>query len=262
MSTQAVALIIDGTVLPVRVDPIHECTLTTAQVAEGYGVSPDNIRKTLQRHGDELLSGKHFYQCSRFEQCGTNSHARDFQGVTTNWTKRGIVRLGFFIRSERAKRFRDLAEDLVIGHMEEPAAPAVFSPVADLARKMEAFSIGSERDVEVYRAMAKLQLELASPAHPEPKPQVATRQLVQWLRGIAKAQAEAGVATKSYSLPELLRENPPVPRHLNRPDVVLGKRLQAVTGVGIPLDNGLHAYLNPNRTRHQRLWVLRVGQEM
>lgn len=258
MSTQAAALIIDATVLPVRVDPIHEYTLTTAQVAEGYEVSDSTIRETKRQHADELSEGKHFISVRNPDANprGGSPH------VSTLWTKRGIVRLGFFIRSERAKRFRDLAEDLVIGHMEEPAAPAVFSPVADLARKMEAFSIGSERDVEVYRAMAKLQVELASPAQPEPKPQVATRQLVQWLRGIAKAQAEAGVATKSYSLPELLRENPPVPRHVDRPDVVLGKRLQAVSGVGIPLDNGMHAYLNPNRTRHQRLWVLRVGEEM
>ena len=35
------------------------------------------------------------------------------------WTKRGIVRLGFFIKSERAKMFRDWAEDLVINKIDE-----------------------------------------------------------------------------------------------------------------------------------------------
>lgn len=33
---------------------------------------------------------------------------------TTLWTKRGIVRLGFFIRSEQAKLFRNWAEELII----------------------------------------------------------------------------------------------------------------------------------------------------
>ena len=35
------------------------------------------------------------------------------------WTKRGIVRLGFFVKSERAKMFRDWAEDLVIDKIDE-----------------------------------------------------------------------------------------------------------------------------------------------
>ena len=38
---------------------------------------------------------------------------------TVLWTKRGIVRLGFFIKSERARMFRDWAEDLVINKVEE-----------------------------------------------------------------------------------------------------------------------------------------------
>ena len=38
--------------------------------------------------------------------------------------KRGIIRLGFFIRSERAKRFRDAAEDLILGVTEKPAPKA------------------------------------------------------------------------------------------------------------------------------------------
>lgn len=33
----------------------------------------------------------------------------------TMWTKKGVVRLGFFIKSARAKLFRDWAEELIIG---------------------------------------------------------------------------------------------------------------------------------------------------
>ena len=30
------------------------------------------------------------------------------------WTKRGVIRLGFFIKSERAKNFRNWIEDIII----------------------------------------------------------------------------------------------------------------------------------------------------
>ncbi len=35
------------------------------------------------------------------------------------WTKRGVIRLGFFIKSERAKKFRDWAEDLILNSIEQ-----------------------------------------------------------------------------------------------------------------------------------------------
>ena len=44
----------------------------------------------------------------------SNSDTKSATYKKTLWTKRGIVRLGFFIKSDRAKLFRDWAEDLVI----------------------------------------------------------------------------------------------------------------------------------------------------
>lgn len=92
-------------------DPTHEFTATTEQVALGYGVTPENIRKHKETKAEELIEGKHFLSVS-------NAHARPGQGAqqVTLWTKRGIVRLGFFIRSARARLFRDMAEDLVIDY--------------------------------------------------------------------------------------------------------------------------------------------------
>lgn len=95
----------------------HEFVMTTAEVAKGYGVSPSTLRSCKHEHRDELLEGKHYY----FSSVGI-SDARSLSGnyiknLQTNqilWTKRGIVRLGFFIRSERARMFRDWAEDLVL----------------------------------------------------------------------------------------------------------------------------------------------------
>lgn len=95
-------------------DPAHEFTATTEQVALGYGVSPEAIRSLKLRRDEELLEGKHWVVADRNTPGGTQQ--------LTLWTKRGIVRLGFFIRSARARLFRDMAEDLVISAM-SPSAP-------------------------------------------------------------------------------------------------------------------------------------------
>jgi len=96
------------TIMP---DAEHEFLMTTAQVAEGYGVSERVIRDHKRLHADELTEGKHFL--SRDEKFVSA------KGSTkkTYWTKRGIIRLGFFIKSERAKLFRDWAEDLIIAKL-------------------------------------------------------------------------------------------------------------------------------------------------
>ncbi len=91
----------------------HEFLMSTKEVAFGYGVSDKTIRKHKVEHFDELTEGKHFVSAATF------SSGRNFKHNTTLWTKRGIVRLGFFIKSERAKQFRDWAEDLIIYATEE-----------------------------------------------------------------------------------------------------------------------------------------------
>lgn len=102
-------------------DPAHEFTATTEQVALGYGVSASSIRDHKANRPEELVEGKHWVV--------GNSDTLGGRQQVTLWTKRGIVRLGFFIRSARARLFRDMAEDLVIGVMTAPQAgtPALIS---------------------------------------------------------------------------------------------------------------------------------------
>lgn len=151
-------LMIDGIIIPVTPDPEHEYTLPTAQVAAGYGVGASNIREMKRQHSDELYEGKHFISV-------TNSHANPTgvripdarhrglklgNDTVIHWTKRGIVRLGFFIRSERAKRFRDLAEDLILRDV------AAITPGADvLLSELRAFR------AEVAQVLTGLGAELA-----------------------------------------------------------------------------------------------------
>lgn len=108
----------EGVTVRIIPNPEHEFLMTTREVAAGYDVSEYAIRKTLLRHGEELSQSKHYVIAGTF--------CPGVKAIPHNailWTKRGIVRLGFFIRSERARLFRDWAEDLVLSVAERPAAP-------------------------------------------------------------------------------------------------------------------------------------------
>jgi hypothetical protein len=87
----------------------HEFLMPTKEVALGYGICKSRLSHHLKDHSDELIEGKHFISGVRFPHSASPGSSKG-----TLWTKRGIVRLGFFIKSERAKLFRDWAEDLVI----------------------------------------------------------------------------------------------------------------------------------------------------
>ena len=84
-------------------DTQHGWTLTTAQLADGYGVSPTTLRGNKRNNDDELKEGHHWF--------------KDDLGHT-HWTKAGAVRMGMFVKSDRAIQFRDMAEALVVGAME------------------------------------------------------------------------------------------------------------------------------------------------
>lgn len=107
------------TILP---DSQHEFLMTTQEVANGYGVSEANIRKHKQVNSDEFIEGKHFLACVSNTHAGCKSD--NYEALPpvkhTLWTKRGIVRLGFFIKSKQAKVFRDWAEDLIINKLSRP----------------------------------------------------------------------------------------------------------------------------------------------
>jgi len=101
----------------------HEFLMTTNDVARGYGISPDSVHSSKLRHADELQEGLHFVKglaiCKTLGSAGIQPHA-------IYWTKAGVVRLGFFIKSERAKMFRDWAESIVLS----VTAPKVELPAA------------------------------------------------------------------------------------------------------------------------------------
>lgn len=81
----------------------HTFLMSTRDVAAGYGVSIDTLRSHRSKNKDDLIEGKHFIIDRSYKNT-----------PKTMWTKRGITRLSFFIKSEKAKAFRDWAEDYLI----------------------------------------------------------------------------------------------------------------------------------------------------
>lgn len=98
-------------VLSVQVMPEkeHQFIMTTNQVAHGYDCATTTVRDCLSRNRDEFEEGKHF-----LKGVGKPDTLGGSQPNQTFWTKRGIVRLGFFLKTGNAKLFRDWAEDLII----------------------------------------------------------------------------------------------------------------------------------------------------
>lgn len=97
--------------LIVKPDNSHEWLLETSLVAKSYGCTPRHIRQTIKNHLDEFIEGKQIIKV------GTNTshlHKKNAQQNQIYFTKRGVVMLGFFLRSETAKKFRRFAEDLII----------------------------------------------------------------------------------------------------------------------------------------------------
>lgn len=81
----------------------HIFLMSSKDVANGYGVSESVLRSHRTNQSDELIEGKHFI----IDRSYRNT-------PKTYWTKRGVVRLGNYIKSEQGKKFRDWAEDYII----------------------------------------------------------------------------------------------------------------------------------------------------
>ena len=107
----------DGLTVAVIQNPNYEFVMSVKDVALGYGVSSGNIRNQMFRNQDEFIEGKHFVK----GVCFSNALPK-VQPHAIYWTKAGIVRLGFFIRSERAKLFRDWAENVILNVIAKPVS--------------------------------------------------------------------------------------------------------------------------------------------
>lgn len=173
------AIQIENEIIPVTPSGDHEYTLPTSLVAKGYGVTEATIRKHKQNHADEILEGIHFLvsqnlgdgdstgatNCSARNSTGvTNIHARQKglkrgNDTVTHWTKLGVITLGFFIRSERAKSFRRAAAEMILSGMSQ--APDTFNALAVVDEKIGALTVQDAGSVEALRGLIELRQTLA-----------------------------------------------------------------------------------------------------
>lgn len=120
MNTKNQYTVAENLIVTVEPNKDHEFLMTTTEVAKGFGINAGTLRCHKHEHKDELIEGKHFITCVGKTNAGCEPGTY-MPLKKTLWTKRGIVRLGFFIKSERAKLFRDWAEDLIIFTTEQAA---------------------------------------------------------------------------------------------------------------------------------------------
>ena len=102
----------------IRPNTDHEYVIEHKHVAEGYGTSPSTIHNAKREHADELIEGTHYF---KLDEPG--------RGWVTFWTKRGVIRLGMFLRSDRAVEFRQWAENLVMDTLGGVSSDIELSPV-------------------------------------------------------------------------------------------------------------------------------------
>jgi len=102
MEKELVQITDDFTILA-NPHPVHVFLITGKQVAKGYEVSPQNVREHKSTNSKEFVENKHFVV--------RNPDGKSGSAPNIFWTLRGVMRLGFLIKSENARIFRNWAED-------------------------------------------------------------------------------------------------------------------------------------------------------
>ncbi|HRO76663.1 MAG TPA: hypothetical protein PLP27_11005 [Crocinitomicaceae bacterium] len=150
--------VMDNLTVQVLPNTEHEFLMTTNEVAEGYGISEYTIRRHKMEKS-ELVEGTHFITAVSILN-GKTRNALKIPHNTTLWTKRGIIRLGFFITSSRAKLFRDWAENLIIkldqqANLFGDAKMVVKNPALPEPRKHNRLT--SERIIDILIDVAQIE---------------------------------------------------------------------------------------------------------
>lgn len=134
----------EGVTVDVLPNATHNFLMTTKEVAKGYGVSDYAILKNKLSLSDELIEGKHFVIAITIGNSNLPAQLRCAHNAIL-WTKRGIVRLGFTMRSDRARLFRDWAEELII-NPRQVKKPRALSP-APSGRRINRLTPGRVADI-------------------------------------------------------------------------------------------------------------------
>lgn len=142
----------EGLTVNVLPNEAHEFLMTGKEVAHGYGVTDYNIRQHKLQRPDELIAGKHYVIAVSIPN-GDKSIPHN----SVLWTKRGIIRLGFFIKSAQAKIFRDWAEELIIQVDQARDLFGVVSSKRALPKKTKANRLTQDRMISILAEVCKIE---------------------------------------------------------------------------------------------------------
>lgn len=130
----------------------HEFLITSREAALGYGTSEYVIRRHKLEQSSELIEGKHYVKGVSFSHTLANAQPHQIF-----WTKRGVIRLGFFIKSDRAKIFRDWAEDFIINNIDRNLLGEPIKPKQLTDSKRKHNRLTSERMVDILHDVCMIE---------------------------------------------------------------------------------------------------------
>jgi len=170
---------VTGENIEIEEDNIHSFLIDTKNVAIGFGTSSNNIRVNKKNNSLEFIEGKHFI----FEY--NNKKQKRML-----WTKKGIVRLGFFIKSQRAKQFRDWAEDFILNPHKHINPRTISTMQGHLTRKSNRIAL-LEKELKELKSMLSNKLLIAQDNECTLKPHKLGKELIQDFVGSVQQQEEA-----------------------------------------------------------------------
>ena len=148
-------IVTEGVTVNVLPNDQYEYLMTVSEVANGYATTKYSIFQAVHNHPDELIEGKHFIR--GVDILYTPSLKGVIQPNSILLSKRGIVRLGFFIKSERAKLFRDWAEELVIEKVEQHRQQTLFDvPAKALPARRNHNRLTTDRLLSIMADVARI----------------------------------------------------------------------------------------------------------
>lgn len=144
----------------------NQPVLTTAQLAEFYETSVDNIQRNFNRNRDRFIEGKHFFRLEGDElrvmkRDWTDCPIAENVNALYLWTKRGAARHAKMLNTDRAW---DVFEALEDNYFDRPEIkqPDLLAPFADfVALEREKFIVANSEETKNF-TKAQLLRELAS----------------------------------------------------------------------------------------------------
>lgn len=130
----------------------HVFLMSTAQVAEAYDVNESAIRR--HKSNKEFIEGIHFVSVTN-----RNAQAQKFGQSSILYTKRGVIRLGFFIKSVQAQQVRQWAEDALFEKLESPKSHQMVLPLQPIDNRSN-LAYPPQYDRELVELLVKIDSKL------------------------------------------------------------------------------------------------------